>query len=329
VNSAFDLADANASVPDSTRVRLDLHFRSHDLIADYCNEAFYVKTLHVVTVTERLKIPRGVRPGIHWTHILGRLERGTTGVWCADEVNAVRDELSRLAEVGYRGTVGVVTPFRQQMIRLKDALETGDVLSPDFRERVRFLASTAHGFQGDERDLILFSLCGGPDMPEGATIFLRENPNLFNVAVSRARAVLHVVGNREWALSCGVPFIEKLARRTLPDANAEQRTRADPYQSPWEKILAEALRKADIPVVAQYPIAGRFLDLAILSPRKIDVEVDGESIHRTAGGGRKDDDHWRDLQLQSLGWLVCRFWVYELREDLPRCLQRVAKLLRG
>ena len=102
------------------------------------------------------------------------------------------------------------------MIRLKDALETGDELPREFMERVSFLASTAHGFQGDERDLILFSLCAGPDLPEGSKVFLRENPNLFNVAVSRARAVLHVVGNRDWALGCGIPFIEKLARRTLP-----------------------------------------------------------------------------------------------------------------
>ena len=166
-------------------------------------------------------------------------------------------------------------------------------------------------------------------MPQGATIFLRENPNLFNVAVSRARAVLHIVGNREWALDCRVPFIEKLARRTLPDYGTQPQSQREPYQSPWEKVLAEALRQAGITVVPQYPIAGRFLDLAILSPRKIDVEVDGESVHRTAGGGRKDDDYWRDLQLQSLGWQVCRLWVYELREDLPRCVQRVAKLLRG
>jgi hypothetical protein len=61
VNSAFDLADANPSVPHEARVSLALHFRSHDLIADYCNEAFYARTLHVVTVTERLKIPRGAR----------------------------------------------------------------------------------------------------------------------------------------------------------------------------------------------------------------------------------------------------------------------------
>jgi very-short-patch-repair endonuclease len=327
VNSAFDLADANPSVPDTARVRLDLHFRSHDLIADYCNEAFYAKTLHVVTVIERLNIPRGRQPGIHWTHVAGRLEPGPTGAWCADEVETIRHELLILAAEDYRGTVGVVTPFRQQMIRLKDALETGNGLPREFMERVRFLASTAHGFQGDERDLILFSLCAGPDLPEGAKVFLRENPNLFNVAVSRARAVLHIVGNRDWALACGIPFIEKLARRTLPGHLVAKRSKENSYQSPWEEKLAEALLQVGIDTVSQYPIAGRFLDLAILSPKKVDVEVDGETVHRTESGGRKDDDHWRDLQLQSLGWRVCRFWVYELREDLARCTQKVSKIL--
>jgi very-short-patch-repair endonuclease len=327
VNSAFDLADANAAVPNDARVRLDLHFRSHELIADYCNEAFYANTLTVVTLTERLNIPAGMKPGIHWTHIAGKLEAGITGAWCADEITAIQRELAALAASGYRGTIGVVTPFRQQMIRIKDALESSNSLPADFMERVRFLAATAHGFQGDERDLILFSLCGGTEMPRGSTIFLRENPNLFNVAVSRARAVLHVVGNRDWALDCGVSFIEKLARRTLPATAAMSRAR-DPYQSPWEKTLALALQESGIKVVPQYPIAGRFLDLGILHPVKIDVEVDGESTHRTAGGGRKDDDYWRDLQLQSLGWKVCRFWVYELREDMSRCVDKIQSLLK-
>jgi hypothetical protein len=58
-------------------------------------------------------------------------------------------------------------------------------------------------------------------------------------------------------------------------------------------------------------------------------EVDGEAVHRTAAGGRKDDDHWRDLQLQSLGWKVRRFWVYELRDDLPKCLARVHADITG
>lgn len=328
VNSAFDLADANAAVPDNARVRLDLHFRSHELIAEYCNEAFYSNTLTVVTLTERLNIPAGIKPGIHWTHVAGKIEPGTSGSFCADEITAVLRELDSLASAGYRGTIGVVTPFKQQKIRLKDAFDNKVDWPSEFRDRVHLNADTAHGFQGDERDLILFSLCGGPDMPQGSTIFLRENPNLFNVAVSRARAVLHVVGNRDWALESGVSFIEKLARRTLP-ASAATNGGRDPYQSPWEKVLALALQDTGVKVIPQYPVAGRFLDLGILHPVKIDVEVDGESVHRTAGGGRKDDDYWRDLQLQSLGWKVCRFWVYELREDLPRCVQKIMNLLKS
>jgi very-short-patch-repair endonuclease len=326
VNSAFDLADANASVPDTARVRLDLHFRSHGLIADYCNEAFYEKTLFVVTATERLNIPQGTGPGIHWTDIAGRMEPGPTGAWCPDEIEAIRRELTLLAAGGYRGTVGVVTLFKQQMIRLKDALEAGDGLPPEFRDRVDLHIDTAYGFQGGERDLILFSLCGGPGLTPGSAWFLGdENKNQFNVAVSRARAVLHIFGNRDWALSSGLRHIQNLANRTLPSWSSSTQPKRQP-QSPWQIKLAEALRQAGVNVVLEYPIAGRFLDLAILS-KKLDVEVDGESVHRTASGGRKDDDHWRDLQLQSLGWKVCRFWVYELREDLPACVRKIMNTL--
>jgi hypothetical protein len=88
----------------------------------------------------------------------------------------------------------------------------------------------------------------------------------FSTSPSPARAP-HIVGNREWALDCRVPFIEKLASRTLPDDGTKPQRQREPYQSPWEKVLAEALRQAGITVVPQYPIAGRFLDLAILSAK--------------------------------------------------------------
>jgi hypothetical protein len=72
--------------------------------------------------------------------VAGKLEPGATGVWCADEIEAVRDDLSRPAAAsGYRGTVGVVTPLRQQMIRIKDALETGDVLKDLIREHGKWI----------------------------------------------------------------------------------------------------------------------------------------------------------------------------------------------
>src|SRR5207244_10978283 len=121
-----------------------------------------------------LNIPDSVRPGIHWTHVVGRLEPGQTGAWCADEIEAIRRELLALAAGGYRGTIGVVTLFRQQMMRLKDALETGDALPPEFRDRVDLHIDTAYGFQGGERDLILFSLCVGPGLTDGSQWLLGD-----------------------------------------------------------------------------------------------------------------------------------------------------------
>ena len=70
-----------------------------------------------------------------------------------------------------------------------------------FIKRTELLVDTAHGFQGDERDVMFFSLCCGPDMPDGSRGFITKDGNLFNVAVTRARAALRMVGNLDWAES--------------------------------------------------------------------------------------------------------------------------------
>ena len=54
---------------------------------------------------------------------------------------------------------------------------------------------TANKFQGDERDVILMSLCLAPGGPPGARFFIEREKRLLNVAVSRARAVCHVFGD--------------------------------------------------------------------------------------------------------------------------------------
>ena len=72
--------------------------------------------------------------------------------------------------------------------------------------------------------------------------------------------------------------------------------------------------------VPQYPMLGYRLDLAV-PELKIDIEVDGERYHRDpVTGRRKAEDLWRDLSLQGAGWHVVRFWVFELREDLDKCV---------
>ena len=93
----------------------------------------------------------------------------------------------------------------------------------------------------------------------------------------------------------------------------------------WEPALAAALLKADLPFFQQYPAHGRYLDFALLREGlKLNVEVDGETYHRSAQGGNVEADIRRDQSLIAAGWTIMRFWVYQLREDMPACVQRIS-----
>ncbi|MDI6854631.1 MAG: AAA domain-containing protein [Deltaproteobacteria bacterium] len=326
-SSLYNLfAATNAVSP----VFLSETYRSAEEIANYSSHAFYSGRLRVCTDESRLLRPRGVSLGIHWTEITGEIQSGGgSGCYCREEV----DEILRLMRVillenNFLGTVGVVTPFRQQANRLRDALFESDTRLYEALVRAKVHIDTAHGFQGDERDVIVFSLCAGPDMPTGSRSFLRETGNLFNVAVSRARAVLHVVGNREWAKRCGIRHVEDLALPRERASGVPPHGPWHPHESPWEEKLYKALLEVGLEPRPQFPVSGRRLDLALVRdgdrPAKIDIEVDGD-CHRNPDGTRKIDDLWRDIQLQGMGWKVLRFWTYMLREDMGACVDKILK----
>jgi len=55
----------------------------------------------------------------------------------------------------------------------------------------------------------------------------------------------------------------------------------------------------------------------------LDIEVDGERYHRNWDGELCRRDQMRNQRLIELGWDVQRFWVYEIRDDLDNCVNRV------
>jgi len=201
-------------------------------------------------------------------------------------------------------------------------------------EHWRLIVDTADGFQGDERDIILMSLPCGPDLPRGSLWFLRDAPdarNRFNVAVSRARVLLHVFADEDWCRSCKITHIEQLWNEYHDQQNtADKPFREDLVGPVWEPRLAERLQRESLDFKQQYPACGRHLDFAMLRDgRKLDVEVDGESTHRDSGGRRKIDDLERDLALIANGWTVLRFWVYELREDMDKCISEIKNAMNA
>ena len=105
----------------------------------------------------------------------------------------------------YAGSVGVIAPFNAQVALLQKLIS--ERLTPDLYEKADLRIATADRFQGQERDLILFSptVCQG-SLPSGQ-IFLQRDWRRINVAISRARAVAHVFGDLNFARTGGIQVL--------------------------------------------------------------------------------------------------------------------------
>ncbi len=311
----YDYADESAySVVNAAPVILREHFRCHEDIVSFCNEVFYRNQLQVRTDSEKLRFPAafGFTRAIDWVE--------TSGEWDGDleEVHAL---LQRLRSTHYPGDVGIITPYRQLANLMKERFAGFS------RSLNNFLVNTVNAFQGGERDLIIFVLGYHDKLDAKKKWYVEDMSNryIFNVAISRARACALIVGNRKLCRDSGVEVLQKLAAYPrAKDTNIKPT-----FESVWEERLWKALLAAGITTQPQRSLLGRRLDMAYESANyKLDIEVDGVRYHKGSVAGRKLDDHFRDLQVSSAGWDVIRFWVYELQEDMDRCVKAVKDRIR-
>ncbi len=339
VNSVFDLARSLCQSEDIVELRD--HHRSHSDIIGFANEYFYGNRLRVATNHNALRSLNDEGPAVRWIDVRGSCVRPANGGAMNDEeARAVVKEIEGLVfGIGYRGSIGVVTPFRAQADRINDLVSQ----QQDLNERLssaNFLAQTVDRFQGDERDLMIFSPVVSVGIPEGALMFLRSRPNLFNVAITRARAALIVVGDRQASLACGVDYLkafatytESLGPKAVPIESSQHLLGVEypmvvflDRVSDWEKVLYRALRKAGCTPIVEYDVEKYTLALVLVDgDRKLDIEVDEEWYHRNWDGELCRRDQIRNQRLFELGWDVMRFWVYQVRDDLDACVERVCR----
>lgn len=338
VNSLFDLAAG--FVPSAGIVNLRDHHRSHADIIGFSNDEFYEGRLRVATRYPKLKRPSASQPGIVWQDVKGTVSRPREGgAQNPEEARAVVEALvDLLITRGYTGTVGVVTPFRAQAQLLQSHIRSRAELE-SMAGRSELLVETVHRFQGDERDVMFFSPVVSAGVPSGALGFLRSNGNLFNVAITRARGLLHVVGDRGAALKCGVDYLERFAEyvSTLdadravahhtgsPAVGNDYPSVAHPERvSDWERVLFRAMVAAGLKPIPQFSVEQYDLDFALMEGgRKLAIEVDGERYHRSWTGELCLRDQLRNQRLIELGWDVRRFWVYEVRDEPEQCIRRL------
>ncbi len=127
--------------------------------------------------------------------------------WCQAEGEVVLDCLRRLRASGCVPDIYVVTPFVVVQDRLRELLRRDGVLEGwvhDPYSWVRERIGTVHTVQGREAEAVIFVL-GAPEAGQrGARGWAGGRPNLLNVAITRAKEAVYVVGNRELWKQAGV-----------------------------------------------------------------------------------------------------------------------------
>ena len=340
VNSLFDLARSLCRHEDLVNLRD--HHRSHRDIIAFSNQHFYRGRLRVVTDHETLNSPAGT--AVLWVDVRGKVVRPSTGgAINSPEAEAVIAGLRRLVvEDGYKGTIGVVTPFRAQANRIRALVHQDRDLSQKLAA-LQFVVDTVHGFQGDERDVIFFSAVVSQGIGDSAIRFLKGNGNLFNVAITRARSELVVVGDRQAAIHSDVSYLagfaeytqDLAARVTRPHATGELGPEYPTVSHPelvsdWERLFYKEMYAAGLRPVPQYEEAPYTLDFALFDgERKLNIEIDGENYHRHWNGELCRRDQIRSRRLSDVGWDILRLWVYEVRDDLEGSLARVKEWMAG
>jgi hypothetical protein len=185
-SSLLSVADNQIKRHNRRRTMLKEHFRCHPNIIQFSNRYFYNNDLRIKTSKEN-------EVGIKWVEHNDDCQPRWTN---QSEVNLVIKLIKDSMETkNYDPTqIGVVTPFREQ------ANVITNLISQTFGSHVGegILSDTAHRFQGDEREIIIFSLVVGPSMPTSTFKWVQEGKsrNLINVAITRAKKELIIVGNR-------------------------------------------------------------------------------------------------------------------------------------
>ena len=91
-------------------------------------------------------------------------------------------EIARYAAEHPDKSIGVITPFVNQKKLIEEELKSAGVTG--------VTCGTVHAFQGDEKDVVLFSTAITDQTQEGTYEWLKNNKELINVATSRAKEQL-------------------------------------------------------------------------------------------------------------------------------------------
>jgi len=316
-NSLYDLSERIIKNKDKVPVLLNQHYRSHKDIIGFSNEYFYEKKLNIMTDETKL-IPRKIYPpGIKWVDVKGKTSQ-TKSPYNKEEANEIIKILKTFKESNLKKiSFGIVTIFRSQMELINDMINKSKEL-----KNMDITVGTAHRFQGDEKDIILFSPVISQGIKQTTLSWINKTTQLLNVAITRARSVLIIVGNEKKCCEAG-GLLKSLSDHIKPKKQLKFN-----FDSPIEERLFKRLTKEKIKVVPQYETKVKGtkpyrLDFALfINDNKYNIEVDGDKSHYQ----KIESDILRDIHLRMDGWKIRRFQANEIQNNIKKVIEEIKRL---
>lgn len=171
-NSVYKTFLACDSVSDEVLLRN--HYRCNDKIIEFNNKKYYNSKLKVCSNSAE------IQPLVYVDIKNDYMDIKNTA---PAEVEAIID----YAMTNKDKSIGVITPFVNQKKLIEEELKAKGLAN--------VACGTVHAFQGDEKDVVLFSTVLTNQTQRGTYDWLKNNKELINVATSRARDKLIVLAD--------------------------------------------------------------------------------------------------------------------------------------
>ena len=336
-----------ASIPQRV---LNLHYRSRreSLIA-FSNSRYYDSSL--VTFPAPVHPDNGVslvKPEGFYARGKARHNQGEAKAIVAEIVRRLTSDDPTVRNQ----SIGVVTFNTEQQSLIEDLLDTARAEDPSIEwafsedELEPVFVKNLETVQGDERDIVLFSITYGPD--EAGHVTMNFGPlnrtggeRRLNVAMTRARSEMVVFSTmpperidlartQARAVADLKHFLEYAERGASALGAAIHGSMGD-FESPFEVAVARALQEKGWTVHPQIGVSAYRIDMGIVHPDKpglylAGIECDGAMYHSSAYA--RERDKIRQGVLEGLGWTLFRVWSTDWWTNKHKALQELDAALR-
>lgn len=219
----------------SDEVLLSYHYRCHPKIIGFNNKKYYNNKLNI-------------RSSDNEKHPLEFIECHSKDTTLKNTSESEAKEIVHYVKTHPDKTIAVITPFVNQRNEIQEELNQNGIANVD--------CGTVHAFQGDEKQEIIFSLALTDKTHEKTYSWLKNNKELINVATSRAKEKLVIIGDMEQLNRLHHPgddddlfelcnYVSSNGITTITERAPESRALGiKPYSTETETVFLETLNHA-------------------------------------------------------------------------------------